>query len=66
MAKRMDIKPARTYAHEVNAIKAVEDKYPATDLRYFIAWNSEGRCYPVFVGHQAIDAGVHFHFCVVG
>lgn len=67
MAHHVSITPARTYATEANAHKAVNDKYSdASYLRYMIVWNAEGRCYPVFLGEPAIQAGVHFNFCVVG
>jgi len=56
----------KTYATKENAIKAVEQKYAKVDqLRYFIMPTPEGRFYPIFVGTQAIDLGVHFHFHVV-
>lgn len=67
MAKNINIEPTKTYATEANAIKAVDKRYGKNDnLRYFIAWTKEGRCYPVFIGTSALDYGVHFHFNIVG
>ena len=70
MAKKIELGQNKTYATEENAVKAVEKRYGGEkdwrQLRYFIAWTKEGRCYPVFIGASAIDYGVHFHFNVVG
>jgi hypothetical protein len=60
----------KTYKTSDNAHRAVKD-VPDTDhnneaIRYFIAWNEEGRCYPIFVGRSAVQAGLHFRFSVVG
>ena len=58
-----------SYATEANAIKAVEKKFPEAGndgLRYIIMTNDEGRFFPVFIGQDALKAGVHFHFHVLG
>jgi len=75
MASRFELKPAKTYATEANAIKAVE-KFNFPDvvqvgsnrvpLRYYIAVHTDGRFFPVFLGEAAVVTGVHFHFNVVG
>lgn len=68
MAKLLTLTPAKTYATEANAIKAVEKRFPesANDgLRYILQRTPDDRFYPVFIGNSAIHAGVHFHFHVV-
>lgn len=68
-AHLMNITPVRDYATRANAIKAVEKKFDLAqdnDLRFFIMQTEAGRFFPVFVGERAVQAGVHFHFNVVG
>lgn len=68
MAKLITLEMTKTYATRENAIKAVEKKFPASDsdnLRYMTLQHTDGRWYPVFIGQQALQAGVHFHFHVV-
>jgi len=70
MTKLIQIIPSKTYATPDNAIKAVEKKFPSTtpeysQLRYIMQTHTDGRFYPLFIGNQSIQAGVHFHFnCV--
>lgn len=74
--KHFVIEPVKTYATRENAIKAVEKKFGKLDQpsdnpsfkeqRFFIMTHTDGRFFPVFVGMQAIQAGVHFHFNVIG
>ena len=66
MATLLALTPDKTYANAANAIKAVNDKQFDDKLRYVIATNAEGRFFPIFLGEKAIQAGVHFHFCVGG
>lgn len=66
MAMHIEIEPTRTYATEENAHKAVAKQGIPDSVRYFITWTKEGRCFPVFIGEAAVQAGVHFHFNVVG
>lgn len=64
MAQHLKLTPAKTYATEANAHKAVaEKKFPDT-CRYVVLKNDEGRFYPLFIGNSAIAAMVHFSFCV--
>ena len=66
MTKQVEITPSRTYATEANAIRAVEKTFGnAEGLRWVMMRNEEGRFYPLFIGNSALQAGVHFHFCVV-
>lgn len=68
MAKQYKIQAVKSYATAANAIKAVEKKFPESaddDLRYMILQNEEGRFFPVFIGMDALQVGVHFHFNVV-
>lgn len=65
MNRKFDLTAVKTYASEKNAERAVE-KAGFDDLRHFITWTQEGRCFPVFIGQEALSRGVHFHFNVVG
>lgn len=69
MPRCITLTPTKTYATEANAIKAVEKRYPSTllnaNLTYIICRTDGGRFYPVFIGERAVQAGAHFHFCVV-
>lgn len=68
MAKLIVLNPNKTYASEVNAVKAVLRKYPDVDgcrLTYFIQRIHDNRFFPVFIGERAIQAMAHFHFNVV-
>lgn len=63
---RINIEFVKTYATIKNAEKAVEKK-GFEDRRYIImpVETDEGTRYGVlFVGMEAIEAGVHFHFNV--
>ena len=64
---RITLTNVKSYANSKNAIKAVE-KLIGTDsnLRYFIHFTEEGRCFPVFIGEAALQQGIHFHFNVIG
>lgn len=55
----------KTYATEANADKAVL-KAGLENFRHFIMRTSDNRFIPVFVGQEAVQAGVHFQFHVVG
>jgi hypothetical protein len=69
MAYKMKLESSKTYANEANMEKGIRKAMPRIDemeVRYFTAWNEEGRCYPVFVGSEAVNQGIHFHFVVVG
>lgn len=60
------IEPNKTYATMETARKAV-NKMGAADLRHFIMRDeASGRFFPVFVGAECLQRGVHFHFNVVG
>jgi len=70
MAILIKIEGVRTYATRDNAIKAVE-KVPGLkdlDIRYFIHTTEDEPCryFPVFIGIEAVQAGLHFKFNVVG
>lgn len=70
MSKRLELTPSKTYATQMNAIKAVEKVFPASDdnnLTYFIARDLySGRFFPVFLGERALQHGAHWHFnCVI-
>lgn len=63
-----EIEPVKTYATRENAVKAIErifEKYEGETLRFSILTHKDGRFFPVFIGMNAIKAGVHFHFNVI-
>lgn len=64
MIRKFKIQPSKTYATEENADKAVLQK-GFSNLRYFIMKNEDNRFFPVFVGMEAMERGVHFHFNIV-
>lgn len=64
MNRKFEINVNKTYATEVNADKAVA-KAGFSDLRHFMMKTDDGRFYPVFVGQNAAQRGVHFQFNVV-
>lgn len=70
MTKKFEIVANKTYATEANADKAVAkllgDTSDIGTLRYFIQRTADGRCFPVFVGADAVHMGVHHHFNVIG
>jgi len=70
MIKLYEINPTKTYKIRDNAIKSV-DKFIANskieaNLRYFIHTHTDGRFFPVFIGKECLDHGIHFKFNVVG
>ena len=65
MIRKFEIVASKTYATEQNADKAVA-KVGFSDLRHFMMLTADGRFYPVFVGQEAVQRGVQFHFNVVG
>lgn len=70
MANEVELIPYRTYATKQNMEKAIA-KYPQItanhNLRYLVMTNAEGRFYPIFLGQEAVQAGVHHvPFCVAG
>lgn len=70
MAKLITLQSSKTYATRENALKAVRKLLECDtlddNLRFFIHQNEEGRFFPVFIGQSALQAGIHFHFNVVG
>ncbi|CAB4153053.1 hypothetical protein UFOVP605_38 [uncultured Caudovirales phage] len=68
MATRYIPTTTKTYATEANAVAAVNKAFTGEDnLRYMIVTNKDGRFVPVFLGQQALTAGVHFMgFTIVG
>lgn len=65
MARNVQLESNKTYANEANAIKAVQDKYGDTDIRFTIVYNKEGRCYPILFGQEALDHQTWFSFVTV-
>jgi hypothetical protein len=58
------IEPGKTYKTEANAVKAAEQASNGA-YRFMTAWTEDGRCYPIFVGIDAMHM-VHKGFIVVG
>ena len=65
MIRKFNIFAAKTYKTEQNADVAVT-KAGFSDLRYFIIKSEDNRYFPVFVGQEAVQRGVHFHYNIVG
>lgn len=65
MAKQIKLEVTKTYASAENAAKAFEAKFGNTDVRYIVLQHTDGRFYPVAIGMNALQFGVHFHFHVV-
>jgi hypothetical protein len=65
MNREFAITATKTYKTIETARSAVE-KSGYNDFRHFMMTNEEGRFFPVFVGQEAIQNGVHFQFNVVG
>lgn len=65
MNRKFKIQCVKSYATEANADKAIA-KFGFEDLRHFMMRTDDGRWFPVFIGQEAAQRGVHFHFNVVG
>jgi hypothetical protein len=65
MNREFTITATKTYKTAANARRAVE-KAGCEGYRHFMMINEEGRFFPVFIGQDAVENGVHFHFNVVG
>jgi len=67
-AVAMDIKAPRTYATRERAIKAVDKSLENAEgratLRYIVI-QQDGRWFPIFIGQNAIQFGIHFRFNVL-
>jgi hypothetical protein len=69
MLKQYQITPVKTYANKKNAERAVAkmlEKNPGLNklpnnaqLVWSVMWNEQGRCFPVFFGITALEAGIH-------
>lgn len=68
----LNLTPTKTYASRENAVTAVERAFGprmrqeqfGEKLDFVVVANAEGRFFPLFLGERAIQAGIHFHFCV--
>ena len=66
MNREFAITARKTYAVKQNAQRAVL-KAGVEDVRHFYMTDPEtGRWFPVFVGQEAVQRGIHFLFNVVG
>jgi hypothetical protein len=72
MSKHITLTPVKTYKTADNAHAAVAKKFPAEvehpscgPLRYIVMQHTDGRFFPVFIGINACQYGVHFHFNVL-
>lgn len=66
MATYYQPEPTRTYATEANAHRAVEASGYPDHLRYMLMQIPDGRWFPVSIGQDAVQCGVHWKFNVVG
>jgi hypothetical protein len=71
MIRHLEMTPNKTYATRDNAIKAVQktfgERVTAENnerLDFVVVANAEGRFFPLFLGERALQAGMHFSFCV--
>lgn len=61
----MDRQPPKTYKTYANAVKAAEKAVPEnSNIRIIIASTPEGRFFPVALGEEAMQLGLHFKMCV--
>lgn len=64
MARQLtNLQPGKTYKTVANlekAVKDIPDVVEGEPVRYMVCWTEEGRCYPVFIGMSAVQAGL-FH-----
>lgn len=61
----MKLEPIRTYKTKANVEKAIS-KFPIlSSYRYIIMTTDENRYFPVFVGIDCVQAGIHFHFNII-
>lgn len=65
MNREFTITAPKTYKTKENARKAVAQK-GFEGFRHFFMQAEDGRWFPVFVGQEAAQYGIHFHFNVVG
>jgi hypothetical protein len=68
----IEITPTKTYKTAANAHAAVQKKFShvverqhSGAIRYIVTQHSDGRFYPLFIGLNNCNYGVHFHFNVV-
>lgn len=65
MNREISFHAPKTYKTAQNARVAVQ-RAGFEDVRHFIMPSEDGRFFPIFVGQEAMQRGVHFHFNVVG
>lgn len=70
---KIQIKGVKTYKTVANAEKAVRDagcdeliSHRNLPIRWFVTQGEDGRYFPVFIGEDAVQAGIHFKFNVIG
>lgn len=66
MAREYEIRPSKTYSSKENVRKAVAKTFGDCPVRYSILKTEDGRYFPLFIGQECIQYGVHFKFNVVG
>lgn len=66
MAQHIQFSMNKTYATYDNAVKAAQKKYGTREELRFVIMRDEptGRYFPLFIGMNAVSAGVHFNFHV--
>lgn len=68
----VEIIPTKTYKTAANAHAAVAKKISPNleqphlgAIRYIVVQHTNGRFYPLFIGINALNYGIHFHFNVI-
>jgi len=59
-----ELSSLKTYKTYANAEKAAAKVVGDRNIRVVIAATREGRFFPVALGFDAVDSGLHFHMCV--
>jgi len=66
MNRETEITPVKTYKTKENARKAVAQKGLEAFRHFMMIEEKTGRWFPVFIGQEAAQNGIHFHFNIVG
>lgn len=66
MARHLELHPTRTYATRENAIKAAEKKCGHLPVRFIVMVDEyTGRFFPVFIGQECLQYGIHLEFNIL-
>jgi hypothetical protein len=59
-----DTSSINSYATHANAVRAAQKVIGPRNIKVVIACNADGRFFPVAIGYDALEAGLHFHIAV--